>query len=53
MFLQGCPARMPGKAAGQGYRAKLPGKAAGQGCGARVHAMVQCNMLKLNKNAVF
>jgi hypothetical protein len=28
--VQGCRARLPGKAAGQGCRARLPGKAAGQ-----------------------
>jgi hypothetical protein len=51
--LQGCRARLPGKAAGQGCRARLPGKAAGQGCRARLpgkaacmHAMQWCNMLK-------
>jgi hypothetical protein len=49
LFLQGCRARLTGKADGQGYRARLtgkadgqgyrtrlPGKAAGQGCRARL-----------------
>jgi hypothetical protein len=36
IFLQGCRARLPGKAAGQGCRARLPGKAVGQGCQARL-----------------
>jgi hypothetical protein len=52
-FLQGCRAKLSGKAAGQGCRAKLPGKAAGQGCRARlpgravgVGCMQWCNMLK-------
>jgi hypothetical protein len=36
IFMQGCWARLPGKAAGQGCRAGLPGKAAGQGCRARL-----------------
>jgi hypothetical protein len=31
IFLQGCRARLPGKAAGQGCRARLLGKADGQG----------------------
>jgi hypothetical protein len=35
-FLQGCRARLPGKAAGQGCLARLPGKAAWQGCRARL-----------------
>jgi hypothetical protein len=32
IYLQGCRARLPGKAAGQDCRARLPGKAAWQGC---------------------
>jgi hypothetical protein len=32
IFLQGCRARLLGKAAEQGCRARLPGKAAWQGC---------------------
>jgi hypothetical protein len=68
IFLQGCRARLPGKAAGQGCRARLPGKAArqvcrarlpgksaGQGCRPRLHAMVEYakSMVKLDNNAVF
>jgi hypothetical protein len=51
IFMQGCRARLPGKASGQGVRARLLGKAAGQGC----MAMVQYaeSMLKLDNNAVF
>jgi hypothetical protein len=56
IFLQGCRAKLQGraarqgyrarlqgncKAAGQGFRVRLLGKAAGQGCMAMVHAMVQ------------
>jgi hypothetical protein len=67
--VQGCRARLPGKAAGQGCRpgkiagqgcrARLPGKAAGQGCRARMlgkaDAMVQYaeSMMTLDNNAVF
>jgi hypothetical protein len=36
IFLQGCQARLPGKAARQGCQARLPGKAARQGCQARL-----------------
>jgi hypothetical protein len=36
IFMQGCWARLPGKAAGQCCRARMPGKAAGQGGRARL-----------------
>jgi hypothetical protein len=54
IFLQGCRARLPGKAAGQGCRARLPGRVRLL-VNARVHAMVQYaeSMLKLDNNAVF
>jgi hypothetical protein len=40
--MQGCRARLLGKAAGQGCRARLPGKAAGQGCRARLPGKEAC-----------